>query len=52
MSGWTLNFFQSGRSYFCPLCFLPFAQFDLSSPWPQRVEATDSSMSGLGHAFQ
>ena len=30
---------------------LPFCQFDLSSPWSTRVEATDASMSGLGRAF-
>ena len=30
---------------------LCFAQFDLSSAWSQRVEATDSSMTGLGRSF-
>eukprot|EP00435_Cladocopium_sp_Y103_P020181 s49_g4.t3 len=30
---------------------IPYAQFDLSSPWSSRVEATDASMSGLGKAF-
>ena len=30
---------------------LPFAQFDLSSPWSTRLECTDASMSGLGRAF-
>jgi len=30
---------------------IPYAQFDLSSPWSTRVEATDSSMTGLGRAF-
>eukprot|EP00435_Cladocopium_sp_Y103_P028744 s806_g7.t1 len=30
---------------------LPFAQFDLSSEWSTRVEATDASMSGIGRSF-
>ena len=28
-----------------------FAQFSLSSPWSQRIECTDASMTGLGRAF-
>ena len=30
---------------------LPFAQFDVSSEWSQRVEATDASMTGLGRSY-
>ena len=30
---------------------IPFAHFSLSDPWSQRVEATDSSMTGLGRAM-
>ena len=30
---------------------IPFAEFNLSSNWSNRVEATDSSMSGLGRSF-
>lgn len=30
---------------------LPFAQFDVSSPWSQRVEATDASLTGIGRSF-
>ncbi|CAE8597891.1 unnamed protein product, partial [Polarella glacialis] len=30
---------------------LPYAQFDISSPWTTRVECTDSSMTGLGRAW-
>ena len=30
---------------------LPFAQFDLSSPWSRRIECSDASMTGLGRAF-
>ena len=30
---------------------IPFAQFDISSPWNSRVEATDASITGLGRAF-
>eukprot|EP00438_Fugacium_kawagutii_P012044 Skav218186 [mRNA] locus=scaffold5213:236505:243510:- [translate_table: standard] len=30
---------------------LGFAEFNLSSPWSQRVECTDASMTGLGRAY-
>lgn len=30
---------------------IAFAQFDMSSSWSTRVEATDASMTGLGRAF-
>ena len=30
---------------------IPYAQFSMSSPWSQRVECTDASMTGLGRAF-
>eukprot|EP00435_Cladocopium_sp_Y103_P038561 s430_g10.t1 len=30
---------------------IPFAEFNLSSGWSTRVEATDASMSGLGRSF-
>jgi hypothetical protein len=30
---------------------IPFSQFGLSDAWSQRVEATDSSMTGLGRAM-
>ena len=30
---------------------IPFAEFNLSSNWSTRVEATDASMSGLGRSF-
>ena len=30
---------------------LPFAQFDVSSEWSQRVEATVASMTGLGRSY-
>lgn len=30
---------------------IPFCEFDLSGEWSNRIEATDSSMSGLGRSF-
>ncbi len=30
---------------------IPFGEFDLSGAWSNRIEATDSSMSGLGRSF-
>ena len=35
----------------CSAIMIPFAEFNLSSSWSNRVEATDASMSGLGRSF-
>lgn len=35
----------------CSTLLLPYAQFDLSSPWSRRIECSDASMTGLGRAF-